>query len=76
MIDTIDSIESIVNWSAFLPSGICLVSSASAKEVARDIRRALPNTRFLVVEIEPGKKNGWLPKNVWRFINEPKPVAG
>jgi hypothetical protein len=76
VITKIDRIEAIVNWSAFLPGGICLVSSLPAKELAKEIRKEMPGTHFLVAELDRGRRNGWLPRDVWAFMNDPKAIAG
>jgi hypothetical protein len=68
----IDRMSEIPNWYAFLNNTICFVSELSAKRLARQFRDAFPDLRFIVVEIDAGKKGGWLPKSVWEFINDPQ----
>ncbi|MDP3458814.1 MAG: hypothetical protein Q8S09_06015 [Hyphomonas sp.] len=73
VIARIDAMPEIVNWSAFLPTGIAVVSDLDSKELARRVRDDRPSEfRFLLVPLSNATKNGWLPTNVWSFMNRPK----
>lgn len=69
----IDSMEEIVNWSAFFPGAIVVVSELGVKEICDAINQKREK-KFQYLLIEPKGKNGWLPKDVWTFINIPRPV--
>ena len=73
-IETIDGLPQIVNWHAFFEGAVVLVSNESAKELGNLIRDRLPRARFVVSELQRGRKDGWLPKSVWDIINHPTSV--
>ena len=75
MTDVIDRIRDIENWYAFFDNAICVASGNDARSLAQQIRAELPKQRFIITEIEAGKKAGWLPKAIWTFLNRPQPVA-
>lgn len=70
----LDSLDEVVNWMAFFPNAVSIVSDVDAAELSRVIRRAIPNVQFIVVALEKGNKNGWLPKSIWEFVNHPSRV--
>jgi hypothetical protein len=67
----LDSISAIVNWIAFFDNTLCLVSSSSARELSDMIRETIPDVQFVITELEPGRRNGWLPRSVWSFLRSP-----
>lgn len=70
----IDGIDDIVNWSAFLPNAVIITSSKSVKDLATYINERR-SQKFQYLLIEPAGRNGWLPKDSWTFMNEPKPSS-
>jgi len=74
LIQAIDEIPEIVNWYAFLPAAVCVVSELSTFELSRAIRMRLPDLRFILVRMEKGERQGWLPKSAWQFIRNPRPA--
>ena len=72
VIDVVDHVDEVVNWYAFLPGAVCLVSDLSTADLSRAIRSRLPDLRFLLVRLEKGQRQGWLPRSAWRFINDPR----
>lgn len=72
LIGVVDSIPEIVNWYAFLPATICLVSRLPIADLTRVIRLRLPNLRFILVRLEKEQRKGWLPRSAWDFMNEPR----
>ena len=64
----------IVNWMRPFPDAFVVVSDKSASRLRQVIHGVFPNDRLLIVEIQPGHKDGWLPREVWDFINNPKPA--
>jgi hypothetical protein len=70
----LDRMPSIVNWYAFLENAICLASDDDAKQISAIIREAFPDLRFLVTEVDPKTKSGWLSRSVWAFLKNPQPV--
>lgn len=74
LVARIDRLAEIANWYAFLPAGVILISRLSASELSDLLRESLPDLRFLVAKLEKGKRQGWLPKSAWQFINDPHPA--
>lgn len=70
----LDNMPNIENWYAFLENTICLASKDDAKQISTLIREAFPDLRFVVAEVDPKKKSGWLPRSVWAFVNNPQPA--
>ena len=74
LINVIDRIKGIENWYAFFEGSIVVASPLGAKEISKLIRKQLPDTPFLLAEVQREGRGGWLPRSVWSFINDPKPV--
>jgi hypothetical protein len=74
MLKIIDGADEIANWYAFLPATLCVVSALSTGDLSRVLRSRVPDLRFILVRLEKGERQGWRPKSVWRFINEPRPA--
>ena len=70
----IDSMDAIANWIAFFENALCLVSELNVGELTEKIHVAIPDVQFVITPLDKAKKNGWLPKSVWNFMNLPSPV--
>lgn len=71
----LDRITEIANWYSLLDNTFCLASDRDAKWLAARLREdVIPNTRFIVTEVEKHKKGGWLPREIWEFLARPRPV--
>jgi hypothetical protein len=66
----IDKIPTVRDWYAFLSNTICLISDKDARALSKVFRGTFPDVRFIIVEIDPEKRGGWLPKSVWEFIRK------
>ena len=74
LLQGIDNIDEIANWYAFLPASVCLVSKLTASDLSRLIKLRFRELRFLVVKLERGQRQGWLPRSVWDFMKEARPA--
>jgi hypothetical protein len=74
VIKRLDKIRAIQNWYAFFDNTFCLASNKDARTLSQLVRDALPEVRFVIVEVDPQKKGGWLPKSVWTFLSHPEPA--
>jgi hypothetical protein len=75
--DFIDSRPEIVNWQirgAYLRNAMVLVSNKTPNELSDIIRGKFSTGGFIVARLDGSASNGWLPKEMWDFINNPKPV--
>jgi hypothetical protein len=71
----VDTLSEIVNWQKILPDAAVLVSSNSVNDLQKLLREKMPGQRFMLVGLERANKNGWLAKNSWDFMNNPKHVS-
>ena len=76
----LDSMEEVRFWHSSLPNCVFFSCSLTADTIAKkvvhhfgdpDIRRY----RFMVAEVHSDRQ-GWLPKNVWRFFRNPTLTNG
>lgn len=71
----LDKISEIVNWYSLFDNTFCIASDQDARWLAARLRDdVIPDIRFLITEVEKGKKGGWLPRVIWEFLNRPEPV--
>jgi hypothetical protein len=69
-----DSHPSIHNWVAFLPGQVFVVSDQSVNFVSDIVRRQFPSAFVFVSEVRSLTCDGWLPQQIWEFINNPVSV--
>ncbi|TGL45976.1 hypothetical protein [Leptospira perdikensis] len=62
----------IKNWSHYLNSSYILISENNVNELSDYIRKVMPKHRFLLLEVDLRKSNGWLPQEAWDWINKNK----
>lgn len=74
LVAEIDRDDAVSNWHVMLPGTLALVSDLDVGALSDHIRGRWPDLRFLVSELVPGRKAGWLPERVWDFMNQPKAV--
>jgi len=74
VIEKIDRMPAISNWYAFFNNTICLASAKEARSLSGLLHADLPTLRFIITEINPQSKGGWLPKSIWAFLNNPQPA--
>lgn len=74
ILSKIDEVTEIENWQMILPDAIVLVSNLTVQELNARIRDVVPKQRFIVTVLERGKKQGWLTRTAWNFINKPAAV--
>lgn len=71
----LDKIAEIENWYSLFANTFCIASEQNAKWLAARLRDdVIPDVRFLIVEIDPIKRGGWLPRELWEFLSEPTTV--
>lgn len=61
----------IRNWLAFLPNSVALATYRTIGEISNYLRTALPGRQFILVPAGATSSAGFLPGNVWNFINSP-----
>jgi hypothetical protein len=73
MLKLLDGRPEILNWFAYSPHALLVVSRHDAVYLADIFRKVWPGLFFVVAEIDRTKVDGYINQAVWTFINEPKP---
>lgn len=58
-------------WIAPFPSAAILASNLNAQDLGAVLHRRLSDSWFIVTEISPDSVDGWLPGNLWSYVNQP-----
>ena len=74
LLSLIDEVGAVSNWLKILPGSAVLVSRLRIDDLHEELKAMLPKQRYILVELEKGKKNGWLPRKAWDFMNQPAPA--
>lgn len=61
--------NAVVTWAQPLPNAAVIVSNLDVQDLAAVFRRRLGETWFLITELNAGTVDGYLPANLWSFIN-------
>jgi hypothetical protein len=67
----IDQLNSVKNWYACMGHVVLIVSDVSASTLAEQLRPSFSGRRFIVLDAATDR-NGWLPKQAWDFLRNPK----
>ena len=68
----LNNTEGVQTWIAPFPYSAILVSRLNAQDLSDLLRERLPNVWFMVAEMDPQTVNGWLPGNLWEYVNDPQ----
>lgn len=71
----LDSRPEILNWLTLFPS-MFIVSEYSSYEISEVFRQQYPEKQFIITQIAPTDNNGYMPQQVWDFINNPTVSEG
>jgi hypothetical protein len=73
ILDFLDTKKEVLNWFAAMPFTVILVSKQSHNTLSEMLRiRFGNNITFLLTQIVPHTIDGYINKQVWDFINDPK----
>lgn len=67
----LDGIKDIVDWRYDLPNSFYIVSTKTADQLTDLILEHYKETkglRFVITEIPPNNRQGWLPNSTWEFM--------
>ena len=67
----LDATQAIDTWVAPFPYAAILVSRLDVQDLASVLRGRLPDVWFMVTEVNPQSVNGWLPADLWLYVNNP-----
>lgn len=61
----------VKTWVAPFPYAAILISELSAADLGAVLRARLPGVWLLVTEVNARTVDGWLPKDLWEYVNNP-----
>ena len=67
----LDATQAIDTWVAPFPHAAILVSRLDVQDLTNVLRGRLPNLWFMVTEMKGQSTNGWLPGDLWLYVNDP-----
>lgn len=72
--DFLDERTEVLNWFGVMPSTLLILSEKNAFDLSEMLRQRFKNDMtFLLVKVDPMNTDGLINKEVWEFINNPKP---
>ena len=63
--------SAIATWIAPFPYSAIVTSHLETQDLAAVLRQRLPNIWLLVTEMNRLSADGWLPPNLWEYVNNP-----
>lgn len=63
--------QAVETWVTPFPYAAILVSSLDVNDLAAVLRGRLPGVWFMVTELRGDAVQGWLPKDLWEYVNSP-----
>ena len=64
--------EGVQTWVAPFPYSAILVSKLNTQALSAILRERLPNVWFVVAEMNGQSADGWLPGDLWEYVNDPQ----
>ncbi|MGA1979616.1 MAG: hypothetical protein ABSG99_03500 [Sedimentisphaerales bacterium] len=72
VLDYLDKSPQILNWFAIMKDSILITSKNNATQLREMLHLAFPFGWFIITELQTGNYDGWLPKENWDFIANPR----
>ena len=67
--------NAIKTWIAPFPYAAILVSELSTQDLGAILHRRLAGAWFIVTEMNRQLADGWMPGNLWEYVNEPEQAS-
>ena len=67
--------QAVVTWVSPFPYAAILVSGLDVHDLAGVLRNRLPGVWFMVTELRGDSVQGWLPKELWDYVNDPSQAS-
>ena len=64
--------QEVQTWVAPFPYAAILVSTLNIQDLTAILRSRLPGVWFMVTEMDHQTVDGWLPGNLWEYVNDPQ----
>lgn len=68
----LDDTQAVETWVTPFPYAAILVSKLGVGDLSAVIRDRIPGVWFMVTELNGGGARGWLPGNLWEYVNDPR----
>ena len=62
----------VETWVTPFPYAAILISKLNVNDLAAVLRDRIPGVWFMVTELNPHSVQGWLPGNLWEYVNDPQ----
>lgn len=66
--------NAIETWVSPFPYAAIVISKLNINELGAVIRERLPGVWFMVTELKSGTVQGWIPGDLWQYVNDPQGV--
>ena len=63
--------QAVETWITPFPYAAILISRLDVRDLAAVIRERLPGVWLMVTELNGGSVQGWLPADLWEYVNDP-----
>ena len=67
----VNDIRAVETWMTPFPYAAILISRLDVRDLAAVIRERLPGVWFMVTELNGRSVQGWLPAELWDYVNDP-----
>ena len=67
--------NAVATWVQPFPNAAIITSSLDARDLGAVLRARLGSTWFLITELNSGTVDGFLPGNLWQFVNSAPATA-
>ena len=64
--------HAVETWVTPFPYAAILLSRLDVHDLAAVIRSRLPGVWFMMTELKSDSVQGWLPGNLWEYVNDPQ----
>ena len=64
--------RAVETWVTPFPYAAILISRLDVRDLAAVIRERLPKVWLMVTELNGGAVQGWLPGDLWEYVNDPQ----
>ena len=68
----LNNTQAVKTWVAPFPYSAILVSDLNTQDLSAILQRRLQGAWFIVTEMNRQMVDGWLPENLWAYVNEPE----
>ena len=68
----LEDTQAVETWVTPFPYAAILISKLNVGDLSAVIRDRIPGAWFMVTELNGGGVRGWLPGNLWEYVNDPQ----